>query len=92
MCEVGDLVPEELLQNKGKLRSFWEAKRIELAEFEEAPKVKTAEPSRGSSTTEPEINELGGGWYEVVVDDEKHKVQGQKALDELLGLLGTDDG
>jgi hypothetical protein len=31
--QAGDVIPEELFRNKGKLKRFWDAKYIELAEF-----------------------------------------------------------
>lgn len=39
---AGDLIPDTLKNNPAKLRSFWEAKRIELADFE-APNVATGQ-------------------------------------------------
>ena len=50
--EAGDLIPETLANNRAKLRRFWEAKRIELAEFE-APNVQT-----GQRTTEERIEHI----------------------------------
>jgi hypothetical protein len=40
--QPGDIIPEGLLADKGKLRRFWEAQWIELAEFEE-PDVATGQ-------------------------------------------------
>ena len=50
--EAGDIIPETLANNRAKLRRFWEAKRIELAEFE-APNVQT-----GQRTTEERIEHI----------------------------------
>ena len=41
--EPGGRIPKELAANKGKLRRFWEASWIELAEFQ-APDVATGQP------------------------------------------------
>lgn len=40
--DVGDEIPEGLRENRTKLRLFWEAHRIELAEFE-MPDVTTGQ-------------------------------------------------
>jgi len=42
LVKAGDPIPEELQKNKTKLRRFWEARVIELAQFEE-PDVATGQ-------------------------------------------------
>ena len=60
--ETGDSIPDELAANKGKLRRFWEAGWIELAEFE-APNVVTGQPSDMATEkpSESETADIGAG-------------------------------
>ena len=51
--EPGDPIPEGLAENRGKLRRFWEAGRIELAEFE-ALDVVTGQDESEPVIAEPE--------------------------------------
>lgn len=47
--QPGDLIPDELQNNRKKLRLFWDSGYIELAEFEVAksPKPESPKPKRG---------------------------------------------
>jgi len=49
--QAGDPIPEVLFNNKTKLKRFWEAKAVELAEFE-APDVATG------ALPEPEVEQI----------------------------------
>jgi hypothetical protein len=42
--KAGDVIPEELFRNKGKLKRFWDAKYIELAEFSDPDVLTGASP------------------------------------------------
>ena len=97
--EPGNLIPDELAANKGKLRRFWEAGWIELAEFE-APNVATGQPVR-TAVEGPESADLTlpdgasleqrGSWYVLTMaDGTESKVQGREAYHALLEeLRGT---
>ena len=54
--EAGDMIPEALAKSKAKLRRFWEAKRIELAQFEDP-----AENVNVSGQTKDSDNEMPAG-------------------------------
>lgn len=100
---VGAEIPSCVQENRAKLRRFWQAKVIELAHFE-APnvltgKVETKEPVKAPEPLEiddlPEgvtVERAKGSWF-VVTDQEgdEHKVNGQKALDQLLDAIREAD-
>ncbi len=84
--EPGEHIPKELAANKAKLRRFWEAGWIELAEFH-APDVATgqAEPKLLDGV----VMERRGSWYVVtMVDGSVRKALGRKAWGKLLAELG----
>ena len=95
--EPGDPVPEELVVNKGKLRRFWEAGWIELAQFE-APKVATGQPPEPTdSGLAPYSLPIGatlerrGSWHIIKLSDgTEYKAQGIEAYHELLEELTRD--
>lgn len=101
----GDRVPQDLLDKPTKVRLFWEAKVIHLADFT-APNVAT-----GQITPVPEPDEYfdeimalapegvevivptKGNWYEIVITelDYSFKVNGLPNLkDELLSMVAAD--
>lgn len=88
----GDKIPEELEQNKTKLRRFWESGRIELAEFDE-PNVATGQvdddPLKGLTVPEGvEVEKGKGTWYIVTVGDEEPvKLNGLKNVEAFFGQL-----
>ena len=77
----GDLIPEELATNKGKLRLFWECRRIELAYFD-APNVATGQVEK-SDSDDVKV-EQRGPWYFVKKGTKEEKVRGKDNLDKLL--------
>ena len=84
--EPGGRIPAELAANKAKLRRFWEAGWIELAEFQ-APDVATGQPAEPELPEEATL-EKRGSWYVVTLPDgTKHKAQGSEARDALLAEL-----
>ena len=81
--EPGDPIPEELAANKTKLRRFWEAHWIELAEFE-APNVATGrvdELPKGVTVTRK------GSWYVIHTPDGERKALGRARRDAVLEEL-----
>ena len=90
--EMGAPIPESLDANKTKLRRFWEAGTIELAEFE-APDVATGQIPDPTDLPEGVTVTSGkGNWFVVVIGEEKQKVNGKKALKALLDELREEDG
>ena len=84
--EPGGRIPAELAANKAKLRRFWEAGWIELAEFQ-APDVATGQPAEPELPEEATL-EQHGSWYVVTLPDgTEHKAQGSEARDALLAEL-----
>ena len=82
----GAPIPAELAANKAKLRRFWEAGWIELAEFQ-APDVATGQLGFGGLPKGATL-EQRGSWYVVTLPDgTEHKAQGSKARDALLAEL-----
>lgn len=81
----GDPIPKELEENPTKLRRFWEAGVIELADFS-APNVATGQVDDSSEVPEGVTITPGKGSWSVVTtaDGEEHKVNGKKALEILL--------
>ena len=87
--EPGDPTPDGLAANKGKLRRFWEAGWIELAEFK-APNVVTGLPMETpvEDSERPQV-ERRGSWYVVTMPDgSERKALGRKGLNELLVEIG----
>lgn len=84
MCGVetvnyGDPVTDEMKDELGKHRMlvWWNANVIQLAPADA--------PARVEPTTEPAVEKLGGGWYNVTpADGDTVKVHGKKALAALL--------
>ena len=102
--EPGDPTPDGLAANKGKLRRFWEAGWIELAEFK-APNVVTGlpmetpveDPERpvevldGAETAYAAVPQVErrGSWHVVTMPDgSERKALGRKKLNELLAEIG----
>ena len=84
--ESGDRIPEGLAANKGKLRRFWEAGWIELAEFE-APNVATGQIESG--LPDGATLERRGSWHVVTLaDGSERKANGLEAYRRLLADLG----
>lgn len=90
--QAGDLVPEGLLPAH-RLRRFWEAGRIELAEFDEPLRVDTGfnhaedNPERAALLREVSVVSLGGNWYLVSYGDDDYKERGKEALDARLDAI-----
>ena len=91
--EPGDPVPMDGL-SVAKLRSMWEAKRIELAEIEEPAEAQ--EPPQAAHQSAhapvpsplPDFVEKRGSWFAVAMPDgSEQRVQGRAALDELLAEI-----
>lgn len=87
--KAGDPIPESLANNRNKLRRFWEAKVIELAEFE-APDVATGQ----APVTDPEPDPIDAniplGPNEVV---DFVEVYGEEvSIDEVIDLALEDFG
>lgn len=62
---VGDAIPDDLRQNRKKLRMLWESERIELADYEQPPGAMPRPPY------EPNFGEWEGrGQLFSAVDDE----------------------
>ena len=63
--EPGSSIPDELTANKAKLRRFWEAGWIELAEFQ-APDVATGQPAEPELSEEATLEQRGSAelWSE----------------------------
>ena len=93
---IGAPVPASLLENKGKLRIFWDAGFIEIAQFEE---ILDAAMNREGSVTSAvvELAEHGimvpddvmvdreGTWYEITLaDGRKGKVNGREEVGAFL--------
>ena len=92
MYQAGDRIPALLQAKPAKLRRFWEARRIELAEFEAkaytaAGDVVGAEPSAPVFPTEQR-----GSWFYVQTPDGERRVQGHAALADLLAGYGAQAG
>ena len=84
--EPGGRIPKELAANKAKLRRFWEAGWIELAEFE-APNVATGQVER--DLPPGATLERRGSWYVVTLaDGTERKARGLGTYDELLAEIG----
>lgn len=98
LTEIGAELPEDFPPLK--LKRFWEAGVIELAEFED-PNVATGQRAEPSKPTRPKsikplelpdgvtVERGRGSWLLVTVEgDEKvHRVNGRKALAEFLERL-----
>lgn len=91
--QPGDEVPPGLLPPH-KLRRFWEAGRVELAEFDEPRDVSTGfnhaedNPERAQALGETSVTSLGGNWYLIKAADgrefkERGKAKMNARLDEL---------
>ena len=100
----GGRIPAELAANKAKLRRFWEAGWIELAEFK-APNVVTGLPMEtpvedpetpvevldGAETAYAAVPQVErrGSWHVVTMPDgSERKALGRKKLNELLAEIG----
>lgn len=70
----GDPIPEDLENNPTKLRRFWEAHVIELAEFEE-PDVQTGQKPAKAEKTDVAQTLLGSGTLPSVLDVHGEEVQ-----------------
>lgn len=76
---VGEEIPESLFTNKAKLRRFWEAKAIELADFS-APDVVTGQVSGQDATTVTSDNSSeNAGSDEDEADDNADKRAARQA-------------
>lgn len=85
----GDLCPEELLRNKLKLRNFWEARVIELAEFEVPDIITGQRPSIPPGVTVEGPNK--GGWFSMTLQDGSvEKIRGKEGVDERLVEIWAD--
>lgn len=83
----GDKVPPSLQENTKKLRLHWEARSIELAEFDE-PRGVTKSKENGDL---PDYVTQCGSWYHVdMPDGETMKVQGRANLEELLSVMAVE--
>lgn len=96
ITQPGEPIPDELQAAPTKLRRFWESSTIELAEFE-APDVQTGQPQVAPVADEPveidppiegvSVTKGNGSWFIVTTDGDEVKVNGQRALDELIDEL-----
>ena len=94
--EIGSAVPEDMAPTK--LKRFWEANIIELAEFE-APNVATGqrvEPAEPVGSELPEgvtVKPGKGSWFQVHVagEDVVHRVNGKRALAKFLDELAPEN-
>lgn len=88
----GDPVPEGLLPAH-RLRRYWEAGRIELAEFDEPLKVDSGfnheedDPERAAVLREVQVEAVGGNWFKVRYGDQTYKERGREALSARLDQL-----
>jgi hypothetical protein len=100
--KAGDKIPDELFDNKTKLRRFWESKTIELYAFE-TPDVTTGQVAEQKPWDEidlPEgltVEQGNGSWLTIKHGEEEAKVNGVKGLTEYIATLSTpaptaDDG
>ena len=91
-CTPGEVIPDELAANKAKLRRFWESQWIELAQFD-APDVQTGQmETNGALPDGVTVEKMGGSWYVVrLPDGTEKKVQGKRAVEDLLSQLKTRD-
>lgn len=96
LTQPGEPIPDALQDHPTKLRRFWESQTIELAEFEE-PDVATGQPQVALVADEPveidppiegvSVTKGNGSWFIVSTDGDEVKVNGQRALDELIDEL-----
>ena len=87
--EPGDPIPQELSNNKGKLRRFWESRWIELAEFSGDSPDDITTGSFQPSLPAGAVLEQRGSWFIVTLPDGTlHKAQGRGAYHELLMEVG----
>ena len=82
--EAGSPIPDVLKNNPAKLRRFWEAKRIELADFE-APNVATGvveEEPKPNDMIELEVQLVGSSEL-----DDKYEIEGEVVIAEEVVLM-----
>ena len=76
--EPGDVTPKELVENKGKLRRFWESGHIELADFDSEPKDESVD---GFKVVQRGI------WYIIETPQGQRKARGAKQFAKLIASL-----
>ena len=75
----GDTLPDDLKTNRGKLRTLWDAGRIELRDMVD--------------TELPYAIEQRGNWYFVrTADGSEYKANGKRKLAELLKEIESANG
>ena len=84
--ELGDRIPEGLAANQAKLRRFWEAGWIELAEFE-APDIATGQLHQSALPEVVSVTRRGSWYVFTLPDGSERKAQGQEERDALLAEL-----
>ena len=82
--ESGDPIPEQLAESKSKLRRFWEAGRIELAEFE-VPGVAPRLPAGAT------LDHRGSWRIVALADGTERRANGREAYLGLLAELEVND-